>query len=240
MGRFAPLQRKVLLWVIRDRVEPAKQPRAVSVMPFESGCKFTALAGSAWAVGSIPPSCACTIQQHALGSFQSILYDIHHVKSQQEPPWPTRPFHLPPPLLLRRLSSDIGADRRARGASGHGARLPPISCCPRCRRWRPSLKVSRRGRHFRDPRSSSRSSRSANSRSEPISDRYGRRWPVLAGFAVFLAGSIWCGPRHRPAGPPGWAAWSRPPAPLRDLGAVPAPIARDLFSGAALARRPWL
>jgi MFS transporter, DHA1 family, multidrug resistance protein len=27
----------------------------------------------------------------------------------------------------------------------------------------------------------------------PISDRYGRRWPVLAGFAVFFAGSIWCG-----------------------------------------------
>src|SRR6202162_4321971 len=27
----------------------------------------------------------------------------------------------------------------------------------------------------------------------PISDRYGRRWPVLAGFAVFLAGSVWCG-----------------------------------------------
>src|SRR5437763_1086251 len=27
----------------------------------------------------------------------------------------------------------------------------------------------------------------------PISDRYGRRWPVLSGFAVFLAGSIWCG-----------------------------------------------
>ena len=27
----------------------------------------------------------------------------------------------------------------------------------------------------------------------PISDRYGRRWPVLAGFAVFIAGSIWCG-----------------------------------------------
>src|SRR5215475_8550106 len=26
----------------------------------------------------------------------------------------------------------------------------------------------------------------------PISDRFGRRWPVLAGFAVFLAGSIWC------------------------------------------------
>ena len=27
----------------------------------------------------------------------------------------------------------------------------------------------------------------------PISDRYGRRWPVLAGFAVFFAGSVWCG-----------------------------------------------
>src|SRR4030088_1135584 len=27
----------------------------------------------------------------------------------------------------------------------------------------------------------------------PISDRYGRRWPVLTGFAVFLAGSAWCG-----------------------------------------------
>ena len=27
----------------------------------------------------------------------------------------------------------------------------------------------------------------------PISDRYGRRIPVLAGFAVFIFGSIWCG-----------------------------------------------
>src|ERR1700688_4633350 len=27
----------------------------------------------------------------------------------------------------------------------------------------------------------------------PVSDRYGRRWPVLTGFAVFLAGSLWCG-----------------------------------------------
>ncbi|MGL6062598.1 MAG: MFS transporter, partial [Bradyrhizobium sp.] len=26
----------------------------------------------------------------------------------------------------------------------------------------------------------------------PISDRFGRRWPVLAGFAVFFAGSVWC------------------------------------------------
>src|SRR6202022_3697367 len=27
----------------------------------------------------------------------------------------------------------------------------------------------------------------------PVSDRYGRGWPVLTGFAVFFAGSIWCG-----------------------------------------------
>src|SRR5471030_3174048 len=26
----------------------------------------------------------------------------------------------------------------------------------------------------------------------PLSDRYGRRWPVLIGFAVFCAGSVWC------------------------------------------------
>src|SRR6266851_1648973 len=27
----------------------------------------------------------------------------------------------------------------------------------------------------------------------PMSERYGRRWPVLTGFAVFLAGSLGCG-----------------------------------------------
>src|ERR1044072_536598 len=27
----------------------------------------------------------------------------------------------------------------------------------------------------------------------PLADRYGRRWPVLIGFAVFFAGSVWCG-----------------------------------------------
>src|SRR5258708_30192733 len=26
----------------------------------------------------------------------------------------------------------------------------------------------------------------------PISDRYGPRWPVLIGFLVFIAGTIWC------------------------------------------------
>src|SRR6202790_1417931 len=31
----------------------------------------------------------------------------------------------------------------------------------------------------------------------PISDRYGRRWPVLAGFAGFFAGAIWGGPRQQ-------------------------------------------
>ena len=30
----------------------------------------------------------------------------------------------------------------------------------------------------------------------PISDRYGRRIPVLAGFAVFAIGSVWCGLAH--------------------------------------------
>src|SRR5438876_12400053 len=28
----------------------------------------------------------------------------------------------------------------------------------------------------------------------PLSDRYGRSRPVLIGFAVFFAGSVWCGP----------------------------------------------
>jgi DHA1 family bicyclomycin/chloramphenicol resistance-like MFS transporter len=30
----------------------------------------------------------------------------------------------------------------------------------------------------------------------PISDRYGRRTPVLAGFVVFIGGSVWCGLAH--------------------------------------------
>src|SRR6266403_3659233 len=68
----------------------------------------------------------------------------------------------------------------------------------------------------------------------PISDRYGRRWPVLTGFAVFCVGSIWCGLAIdlpglligrviQAAGACATAVLSRA-------------IARDLFSGAALAR----
>jgi MFS transporter, DHA1 family, multidrug resistance protein len=68
----------------------------------------------------------------------------------------------------------------------------------------------------------------------PISDRYGRRWPVLSGFAVFLAGSVWCGFANdlpdlligrviQAAGACATSVLSRA-------------IARDLFSGAALGR----
>lgn len=68
----------------------------------------------------------------------------------------------------------------------------------------------------------------------PISDRYGRRWPVMAGFAVFFAGSIWCGFATdltslligrviQAAGACATSVLSRA-------------IARDMFSGAALAR----
>src|SRR3954462_4717007 len=68
----------------------------------------------------------------------------------------------------------------------------------------------------------------------PVSDRYGRRWPVLAGFAVFFAGSVWCslatdlpglltGRVIQAAGACATSVLSRA-------------IARDLFSGAALGR----
>src|SRR3990170_7945430 len=68
----------------------------------------------------------------------------------------------------------------------------------------------------------------------PISDRYGRRWPVLTGFAVFIAGSIWCGLATdlsnlligrviQAAGACSTSVLSRA-------------IARDLFTGPALGR----
>src|SRR3979411_1388483 len=68
----------------------------------------------------------------------------------------------------------------------------------------------------------------------PISDRYGRRWPVLIGFAVFFAGSIWCA--LSPVRP-GWLAG----LVIQATGAcatsvLSRAIARDLFSGAALGR----
>src|SRR3954453_14019286 len=68
----------------------------------------------------------------------------------------------------------------------------------------------------------------------PVSDRYGRRIPVLTGFVVFIAGSIWCGLAAdlpnlligrviQAAGACSTSVLSRA-------------IARDLFSGAALGR----
>ena len=68
----------------------------------------------------------------------------------------------------------------------------------------------------------------------PISDRYGRRIPVLAGFVVFIAGSIWCG-----------LAVDLPnlligrviqAAGACSTSVLSRAIARDLFSGAALGR----
>jgi DHA1 family bicyclomycin/chloramphenicol resistance-like MFS transporter len=68
----------------------------------------------------------------------------------------------------------------------------------------------------------------------PISDRYGRRWPVLTGFAVFCAGSIWCGLATDLTG----LLIGRV---IQGAGAcatsvLSRAIARDLFTGAALAR----
>jgi DHA1 family bicyclomycin/chloramphenicol resistance-like MFS transporter len=68
----------------------------------------------------------------------------------------------------------------------------------------------------------------------PISDRFGRRWPVLSGFAVFLAGSIWCGLATDLSG----LLVGRV---IQACGAcatsvLSRAIARDLFSGAALGR----
>lgn len=68
----------------------------------------------------------------------------------------------------------------------------------------------------------------------PVSDRYGRRWPVLIGFFVFFAGSVWCGLATdlstlltgrviQAAGACATSVLSRA-------------IARDLFSGTVLAR----
>src|SRR6266513_3996649 len=68
----------------------------------------------------------------------------------------------------------------------------------------------------------------------PISDRYGRRWPVLTGLVVFLAGSIWCGlATDLPSLLTGRVIQAAGACATSVLSRA---IARDLFSGAALAR----
>ena len=68
----------------------------------------------------------------------------------------------------------------------------------------------------------------------PISDRYGRRWPVLIGFAVFFAGSIWCAlATDLPSLLTGRVIQAAGACATSVLSRA---IARDLFSGAALAR----
>src|SRR6201747_331982 len=68
----------------------------------------------------------------------------------------------------------------------------------------------------------------------PISDRYGRRWPVLVGFAVFMAGSIWCGlAADLPSLLIGRVIQAAGACATSVLSRA---IARDLFSGAALGR----
>jgi DHA1 family bicyclomycin/chloramphenicol resistance-like MFS transporter len=69
----------------------------------------------------------------------------------------------------------------------------------------------------------------------PISDRYGRRWPVLTGFAVFCAGSIWCGlATDLPGLLTGRVIQAAGACATSVLSRA---IARDLFSGAALGPR---
>jgi MFS transporter, DHA1 family, multidrug resistance protein len=68
----------------------------------------------------------------------------------------------------------------------------------------------------------------------PISDRYGRRWPVLTGFLVFLAGSIWCGLANDLAGLLVGRVIQAAGACATSV--LSRAIARDLFSGTALAR----
>jgi MFS transporter, DHA1 family, multidrug resistance protein len=68
----------------------------------------------------------------------------------------------------------------------------------------------------------------------PVSDRYGRRWPVLIGFAVFLAGSACCGlANDLPSLLIGRVIQAAGACATSVLSRA---IARDLFSGAALAR----
>jgi DHA1 family bicyclomycin/chloramphenicol resistance-like MFS transporter len=68
----------------------------------------------------------------------------------------------------------------------------------------------------------------------PVSDRYGRRGPVLAGFAIFIAGSVWCGVANDlPSLLIGRVIQASGACATSVLSRA---IARDLFSGAALGR----
>src|SRR6185312_16146313 len=68
----------------------------------------------------------------------------------------------------------------------------------------------------------------------PLSDRYGRRWPVLTGFAVFFAGSVWCGlATDLPSLLTGRVVQAAGACATSVLSRA---IARDMFSGPALAR----
>src|SRR5712671_283107 len=68
----------------------------------------------------------------------------------------------------------------------------------------------------------------------PVSDRFGRRWPVLIGFAVFFAGSVWCGlATDLPGLLAGRVVQAAGACATSVLSRA---IARDMFSGAALAR----
>jgi DHA1 family bicyclomycin/chloramphenicol resistance-like MFS transporter len=68
----------------------------------------------------------------------------------------------------------------------------------------------------------------------PISDRYGRRCPVLTGFAVFFVGSIWCAlANDLPSLLVGRVIQAAGACATSVLSRA---IARDLFTGPALAR----
>lgn len=68
----------------------------------------------------------------------------------------------------------------------------------------------------------------------PISDRFGRRWPVLIGFAVYFAGSVWCAlANDLPTLLAGRVVQAAGACATSVLSRA---IARDLFEGEKLAR----
>ena len=68
----------------------------------------------------------------------------------------------------------------------------------------------------------------------PLSDRYGRRWLVLAGFAIYFAGSLWCALANDL--PTLLAGRVIQAAGACATSVLSRAIARDLFEGARLAR----